>query len=58
MMLEQMQRTAMQDECVVEQQKKIVATQFSGYENDKIEDLFDAIESGSVEPQREVIPSG
>lgn len=58
MMLEAMQRTAMQDDVIVEQQKKIVATQFSGYENDKIEDLFDAIESGSVEPQREVIPSG
>ena len=57
-MLEQMQLTGMPDDVIAEQQKKIVATQFDGYESDRIDSMFEAIESNATERLQETNEDG
>ncbi len=58
MMLESMQRAVMPEAVVDAQQKKIVATQFDGYEQAQMEELFDAIDTENAEARMEVTTDG
>ena len=58
MMLESMQRAMMPEAVKDAQQKKIVATQFDGYEQAQMEELFDAIDTESAEARVEVSTDG
>jgi hypothetical protein len=48
----------MPDDVIAEQQKKIVATQFDGYESDRIDSMFEAIESNATERLQETNEDG
>jgi len=58
MMLEKMQDTNLPSAVVAEQQKKIVTTQFDGYESDRLEELTNSIDQDATERQQEVNDDG
>ena len=56
--LQKMQETALTEEVIAEQQKRIVSTQFDGYETARVEQLNDSIDAAATERQQEVTDDG
>lgn len=57
-MLKQMQESNMTTDVIAEQQKRIVSTQFDGYDSARMDELFNSIEEASTEAVQEVVVDG